>query len=59
MRINDDYTAFCFDEACAEILARLEAGEQPNYKETEKEKRRRERNIKHYSTFSSFYQQFE
>lgn len=27
--IDDDYTAFCFDEACAEIMAHIDQGEKP------------------------------
>lgn len=27
--IEDSYTAFCFDEACCEILARLQNDEKP------------------------------
>ena len=29
MGIEDAYTAFCFDEACADIVNRIKNGEQP------------------------------
>lgn len=32
--IVDSYTAFCFDEACALIITKLEQGEQPIFKQT-------------------------
>lgn len=33
--IVDSYTAFCFDEACALIITKLEQGEQPVFKNTQ------------------------
>lgn len=30
--ISDPYTAFCFDEACAYIIQKIEKGEEPNFK---------------------------
>lgn len=27
--IDDEYTAFCFDEACAFIISKIQDGEQP------------------------------
>lgn len=32
MGIEDSYTAYCFDEACAWILGQIESGEEPHYK---------------------------
>lgn len=33
MGIKDDtYTAYCFDEACAYIIRKLEEGEEPQFK---------------------------
>lgn len=29
MGIEDEYTAFCFDEACAFIVAKMQKGEEP------------------------------
>lgn len=29
--IPDEYTAYCFNEACALIIAKLEAGESPRF----------------------------
>lgn len=39
---EDEYTAFCFDEACSYILGRLEAGEEPHFK-------------KEYKSFADIY----
>lgn len=36
LEIEDSYTAYCFDEAIAYILARLKAGEKPVFKENHK-----------------------
>ena len=46
MRIKDEYTAFCFDEACEEILYRLSKDEQPVFRSQ-------------YTSFSDFYKQFD
>lgn len=42
MCINDGYTAFCLDEACAYIKARMMDGEEPKFK-------------KQYKSFSDIY----
>lgn len=36
MGIDDPYTAFCFNEACAYILSRIRAGEEPHYEKKKK-----------------------
>ena len=33
IEIDDPYTAFCFDEACALIVSKIKEGEQPIIKE--------------------------
>lgn len=48
--IEDAYTAFCFDEACALILTKMQDGEEPVIKEQE---------VKHYSKPSDFYKKFD
>ena len=30
--ITDDYTAFCFNEACCEIMLRIQNDEKPHYR---------------------------
>ena len=30
--IDDEYTAYCFDEACAYIIKKIENGEEPTFK---------------------------
>lgn len=31
LRIEDPYTAYCFDEACAVIASKMDEGEKPNF----------------------------
>lgn len=45
MAIDDSYTAYCFDEACAFIAAKMDNKEQPHF-------------ITHYNSFSSLYKQY-
>lgn len=44
--IADPYTSFCFDEACAYIIAKMEEGEVPVFE-------------KNYSSFRSLYSQYK
>ena len=44
LNLEDEYTAFCFDEACANIIAHLQDGDKPIWIE--------DRKVKHYSTFT-------
>lgn len=46
MSIEDDYTAYCLNEACAYILGELEAGSEIQFK-------------KKYSSFSQLYAQYD
>lgn len=46
MDIGDAYTAFCFDEACAYIMQKLEKGEEPQFK-------------KKYKSFKDLYAQYD
>lgn len=46
MRIDDEYTAFCFDEACEEIMYRISKGEKPIFRSK-------------YKSFADFYKQFD
>lgn len=46
MGLKDEYTSFCFDEACAYIISKLKDGEKPIFK-------------REYSSFSELYAQFE
>lgn len=52
MGIEDEYTAFCFNEACAFIIAKLREGLKPNI-------RLDEGNKKVYSKPSDFYKKFD
>lgn len=42
----DEYTAYCFDEACAYIASRVDAGDEPQFEV-------------HYSSFSALYSQYQ
>lgn len=53
MGIEDNYTAFCFNEACAEIMLRLQNEEKPIYREQREEEQQEE-----YSNFTEFYKKF-
>ncbi len=52
MGIEDIYTAFCFNEACAEIMLRLQNEEKPIYREQRGEEQ------EEYSNFTEFYKKF-
>lgn len=52
--VEDDYTAFCFDEACAFIRAKLEAGEKPHYKVFREE----QEVVQEYESFTEFYKDY-
>lgn len=54
MKIGDEYTAFCFDEACAFIKMMLQDGKKPIYKEERKKKVK-----KNYKSFKDFYNDFK
>lgn len=51
LNIPDEYTAYCFDEACTYIQARLENDEKPYFK-------KRDTNVKqqHFSSASKLYE---
>lgn len=51
MGIDDDYTAFCFDEACAYIVTQLKDGKEPILKV--------ESSDKVYQKPSDFYNKFD
>lgn len=36
MGIDDEYTAFCFDEACEYIVKRILKGDEPQYEKRKK-----------------------
>lgn len=52
--IEDDYIAFCFNEACCEIVARLQNEEKPHYIENREQKEE----PKHYNNFKDFYKTY-
>ena len=47
MNLTDEYTAFCFNEACALIMTHLDKGEKPQFSVSEKPK--------HYRSLSEYY----
>ena len=36
--IDDEYTAYCLDEACALIISKIDNDEEPNFNKKEKKK---------------------
>lgn len=52
--IKDNYTAFCFDEACLYIMARLENNDIPKYIE-QRTKEEGNESQPHYSSFKEYY----
>lgn len=46
MDIADSYTAYCFDEACAYIIKKIENGEEPTFE-------------RKFKTFSEMYRYYE
>lgn len=56
--IEDDYTAFCFNEACCCIMCKLEKGEEPKYIEDREQEERERTKPKEYHSFEDYYKQF-
>lgn len=46
LHIDDEYTAYCLDEACAYIMTKMDNGEEPVFKQK-------------YSSFSELYKNYE
>lgn len=44
--ITDPYTAYCLDEACAYIIKKLEAGEEPTFR-------------KEFKSFADMYRHYD
>lgn len=51
---EDDYTAYCFNEACCYISQKIDQGEEPNFNIPDFYKAK----PKHYKTFGDFYSKF-
>ena len=45
LHISDPYTSYCFDEACAFIMSKLDAGEEMAFKT-------------HYTSFTDLYRSY-
>lgn len=57
--IKDDYTAYCFNEACCQLMIRLDNEEKPEYIEEREQKEKKEKaEPKAYSSFADYYRQF-
>ena len=55
MGIDDSYTAFCFDEACAFIVSQLKDNKKPKFKKNSDGSNRKV----HYSKPSDLYGRFD
>lgn len=51
MGLEDEYTSYCFNEACAYMMYRIENGEKPYFKEN--------KGKQHYSRPSDLYKKYE
>ena len=49
--IKDEYTAYCFNEACTNFMLHIKNKEKPDYTRVKKKKVQN----KHYSNFTSMY----
>lgn len=52
IKLKDEYVAFCFDEACFFIRAKIEEGEMPDFDFKKKEG---SEGSNHFTSFSSMY----
>lgn len=64
IKIDDEYTAFCFDEACAYIMGKIDAGENPVFFDDDSSKNKDKITINHtnkkeYKTPSEYYKEIE
>lgn len=55
LNIDDEYTAFCFDEACAYISNQMEIGNEPNFDALELQEEINAVYSGHYSSPSEMY----
>lgn len=44
--VEDEYTSYCLNEACAFIIRKIQNGESPSF-------------VKHYSSFKELYSQYK
>ena len=58
LRIEDDYTAYCFDEACALIMFKIDNDEKPKFKKI-KEKQKNQVKKKARMLPSEIYKKFD
>ena len=54
MGIEDSYTAFCFDEACAFIVSQLKDGKEPKFKKNSDGSNRKVRYAKPSDLYNKF-----
>lgn len=52
LRIPDEYTSYCFDQACAYITGMIQDGEKPNFNALNKTE---QQPTKHYCSLSDMY----
>lgn len=60
LSIKDEYTAYCFDEACALIISKIDDGEEPKFNdECKKEKQKNKVKKKARMLPSEIYKKFD
>ena len=57
LNIEDEYIAYCFNEACFNILMRIKNKEKPNYRKFEI-KEKQEKMQHNYRSFKDFYKDY-
>lgn len=55
LRINDEYLGFCFDEACAFIVMKMQNKEKPKFDDDKKETHHVK---KKYKSFTDLYKDY-
>lgn len=56
--IEDEYVAYCFNEACFYLMMRLKNGDKPNYRKFEEQERLSKQGKTSYSNFKDFYKNY-
>lgn len=55
IKVEDEYTAFCFDEACAFIMGKIDNKEEPNFNVFASENEDAKEIKKEYRNFGDYY----
>lgn len=53
LKVQDEYTAYCLDQACAYITGMIQDGEKPNFNAL---KKTTQQSVKHYDSLRDMYE---